>query len=149
MSKRFRFSLENILKYQKNLEDDKVINLKNKQYQLTLEKKKLDSAKSLKERVFNDISDNEPGKLDILGKRINQAYVDQLSGHINTQVEIFKKSTESVVNARELLQEETKKKKILEKLKEKQLDKYKIKLRRKEEKDNSEIALRKSFFNKN
>ena len=149
MPKKFTFSLENILKYRKNLQNNKMIKLHNTKILLETEKEKLSEIETLKSQTLKSGKIENPQKINLLNRQIFHEYVDQINDNISQQNLTINNSRKKVIEATEELNDETKRKKILEKLKEKHLDEFKIDIRRKEEKDNSELALRKSFFNNN
>ncbi len=146
MPKKFSFSLENILRYRKNLQDDKTLKLHNKKIELDNEESKLQNIRTLKEKTLSEaITGNQNEQFSLLHRKIYDGYVDQINESITKQHQRVDHSRTKVMQATDDLNEETKKKKILEKLKERQMELFKKDLRRKEEKDNSEIALRKTI----
>lgn len=148
MPKKFRFSLENILHYRKNLQDDKTLKLHNKKVELDNEETKLQNIKSLKEKTLTEAKTNDQSdRLNILNRKIYDGFVEQINETMKHQHQQIDHTRTKVMQATEELNEETKRRKILEKLKERQLESFKKDLRRKEEKDNSEIALRKITSN--
>lgn len=149
MPKKFRFTLQSILKYRENMENEKAIALNSKKMILQSEKSKLQNIKKLKEKTLQQSKSTVIGKFDILNRKINDEYLFQINNDITTQNLVIKRSKQNVEHARFNLNEETKKKKILEKLKDKQLEDFRVDLRRREEKEGSEIALRKNFVKNN
>jgi len=149
MPKKFKFSLENILKYRKNLQDNKMLKLHNTKIELESEQQKLSEIKDLKNETLNNGQINQTQKINLLNRKIFHEYVNQINDNISQQNQVIRNSKKRVIEATDELNEETKRKKILEKIKEKHQDEFKIDMRRKEEKDNSEVALRKSFYNNN
>ncbi|MFP4547640.1 MAG: flagellar export protein FliJ [Fidelibacterota bacterium] len=146
MPNKFSFSLENILHYRKNLKDDKTLKLHNKKIELDNEESKLQNIKTLKEKTLSEAkTGNQNEQFSLLHRKIYDGYVDQINESIKKQHQRVDHSRTRVMQAKDDLNEETKKKKMLEKLKERQLETFKKELRRKEEKDNSEIALRKTI----
>ncbi|SRR6056297_1914061 len=149
MPKKFKFSLENILHYRKNLQDDKTLKLHNKKVELDHEQTKLQNIKTLKEQTLTEAKiANQSDRMNILHRKIYDGYVEQINESMKQQHQRVDHTHGRVMQATEELNEETKRRKILEKLKERQLELFKKDLRRKEEKDNSEIALRKINSNR-
>jgi flagellar FliJ protein len=146
MAKKFRFSLENILKYRKNMQDDKRVRLHNKKVVLESEQSKLQQIKNLKVETLNDGREADVSQLNILEKKIYHDYLQQINQHLDIQDQVVVNSRSAVMAATEELNDETRRKKILEKLKEQHLEGFRKDLRRQEEKDNSEIALRNNYF---
>ncbi|MBN2280383.1 MAG: flagellar FliJ family protein [Candidatus Marinimicrobia bacterium] len=146
MPKKFSFPLENILKYRRKLQDNKMLKLHQTKMELQAEQEKLTDIKAFKEGLLNNGRLETPQKLDLVNRKIYNEFVGQVNDSINKQNRAVNVSKRKVIKATEELDEETKRKKILEKLKERHLEKFKVDQRRKEEKDNSEVALRKSYF---
>ncbi len=145
MPKKFTFSLENILQYRKSLQSDKQLRLHNKKVELDNEKDKLTNIKSLKEKTLQQ--KNTGKRLDLHKKKVYSEYINQIDDNLKEQGNAVEKSRKKVLQATEKLKEETKRKKILEKLKDKHFESYKEDLKKEEEKVNSEIALRKKYYN--
>jgi flagellar FliJ protein len=148
MPKKFNFSLENILKYRKSMENDRSINLNNRKIELEREESKLKQINELKE-ISLEKSRHSGGNLNLLNRKIHYEYLEQMNQNIMKQNRSVQLSEARVEKARQSLQEETQRKKILEKLKDKQYENFKVNFRRQEEKDNSEAALRKNFYKSN
>lgn len=126
-----------------------MLKLHNTKIELESEQQKLSEIKDLKNETLNNGQINQTQKINLLNRKIFHEYVNQINDNISQQNQVIRNSKKRVIEATDELNEETKRKKILEKIKEKHQDEFKIDMRRKEEKDNSEVALRKSFYNNN
>ena len=147
MPKKFKFPLENILKYRKNLQDNRILVLHNTKLTLKTEEQKLSEIEHNKQETLENGKIKQPQEINLLKRKIFHEYVNQINDNITKQNHTVDNSKLKVQKATNDLNEETKRKKILEKLREKHLEEFKIDLRRQEEKDGSEVALRNSFFN--
>ena len=149
MPKKFSFSLNSILKYRESMENKRAITLNNKKIILQSEETKLQNIKELKEKTLVSSKNSDHGRLSILDRKINDEYIAQINQDILNQNHVVTRSKQNVEHARHILNEETKKKKILEKLKDKQFEDFRVDTRRREEKEGSEVALRKNYFSSN
>lgn len=150
MVKSFHFPLQKVLDVRQIVEDRQAVALKNSQSSLNTEKKRLDNLAQRKHAQLK-IDENictDQVNLSLNGLKISVDYISQLNDKIISQFQVVEKSNEKMEEKRDVLIKVSKEKKIVEILREHQLIDYKIKNRKKESKDESEIALRVVLKNK-
>ena len=150
MAKSFHFPLQKVLDVRQVTEDRQAISLKNSQMSLNKEKEQLENLAQKKDAQLkvdeNDSVDDVNLSLNEL--QVTVDYISQLNNRITNQIQVVEKSNGKVEKERDVLIEASKEKKIVEKLRERQLTNYKDNYRKKVTKEESEIALRVILKNK-
>lgn len=144
MVKSFHFPLQKVLDVRKIVEDRRAVALKNSQSSLNREKKQLDNLAQKKHaqlKIDGNVCTDQVN-ISLNGLKVSVDYISQLNDKITSQIQVVEKSNEKMEEKRDVLIKASKEKKIVEKLREHQLTDYKIKNRKKESKEESEIALR-------
>ncbi len=146
MPKKFKFSLEKILRYRKEIEDNQVIQLKHNIHELEQNKTQLSNLVNQKNNFLNSNSDKKNLKLN--DRKILSDYIGQMSNEIqNHNIEV-NKSLRQVEQSRKELENVTKDRKILQNLKEKHFLTHSKEIKMVEEKRNKEIGIQNTYKNK-
>lgn len=150
MAKSFHFPLQKVLDVRQITEDRQAISLKNSQMSLNKEKEQLEN---LAQKKDAQLKVDEYDSVDDVNLSLNELqvtvdYISQLNNRITNQIQVVEKSNGKVEKERDDLIEASKEKKIVEKLRERQLTNYKDNYRKKMTKEESEIALRVILKNK-
>ena len=150
MAKSFHFPLQKVLDVRQITEDKQAISLKNSQMSLNKEKEQLEN---LAQKKDAQLKVDEYDSVDDVNLSLNELqvtvdYISQLNNRITNQIQVVEKSNGKVEKERDVLIEASKEKKIVEKLRERQLTNYKDNYRKKGTKEESEIALRVILKNK-
>lgn len=152
MAKSFHFPLQKVLDVRQITEDRQAISLKNSQMSLNKEKEQLENLAQKKDAQLK-VDEDEYDNVDDVNLSLNELqvtvdYISQLNNRITNQIQVVEKSNGKVEKERDVLIEASKEKKIVEKLRERQLTNYKDNYRKKVTKEESEIALRVILKNK-
>lgn len=152
MAKSFHFPLQKVLDVRQITEDRQAISLKNSQMSLNKEKEQLENLAQKKDAQLK-VDEDEYDNVDDVNLSLNELqvtvdYISQLNNRITNQIQVVEKSNGKVEKERDDLIEASKEKKIVEKLRERQLTNYKDNYRKKMMKEESEIALRVILKNK-
>ena len=152
MAKSFHFPLQKVLDVRQVTEDRQAISLKNSQMSLNKEKEQLENLAQKKDAQLK-VDEDEYDNVDDVNLSLNELqvtvdYISQLNNRITNQIQVVEKSNGKVEKERDVLIEASKEKKIVEKLRERQLTNYKDNYRKKMMKEESEIALRVILKNK-
>lgn len=152
MAKSFHFPLQKVLDVRQITEDRQAISLKNSQMSLNKEKEQLENLAQKKDAQLK-VDEDEYDNVDDVNLSLNELqvtvdYISQLNNKIINQIQVVEKSNGKVEKERDVLIEASKEKKIVEKLRERQLTNYKDNYRKKMMKEESEIALRVILKNK-
>ncbi|MCK4446323.1 MAG: flagellar export protein FliJ [Candidatus Marinimicrobia bacterium] len=152
MAKSFHFPLQKVLDVRQITEDRQAISLKNSQMSLNKEKEQLENLAQKKDAQLK-VDEDEYDNVDDVNLSLNELqvtvdYISQLNNRITNQIQVVEKSNGKVEKERDVLIEASKEKKIVEKLRERQLTNYKDNYRKKMMKEESEIALRVILKNK-
>ena len=140
MAKQFRFPLEKVLDYKKNIEDLKAEELNNSRGKKKKEEEKLKSIEKKKQDVLLGDCSRENMTLNQLN--ISTDYLHQINDQIEKGEERILDADTEVENKLEHLIEASKDKKVVEKLRERKLNEHKILEKRSERKQADEIANR-------
>lgn len=140
--KRFRFRLERILRYKIQVEERKKQVLSARNNEVRLEKNHLEGLNDRNVSYRNRYSSLFRGKLNILGLRLSQRYLDKLYHDIINQKDKVRKSEEKAEQARKQLRTAMCNRKKYERLKEKRKLEYEYEAGRHEQKELDEIASR-------
>lgn len=92
MAKKFKFSLENILKYRKSLQDNKMLKLHNSKIALKSEEEKLEDFHNLKSETLENGKTSDAQNINLLNRRIYDEYVAQINNDILKQKKVVRKS---------------------------------------------------------
>ena len=140
--KPFRFRLEKILGYKRQIEDRKKQTLAKRNNELNLEISRLrlliDRDKSYRAKYAELFK----GKMNITRLRFSRGYLDRLNKEITVQTEQVNKSREKVNRAKAILREAMRDRKKYEKLKERRKLEHYYEAGRAEQKDLDEIGIR-------
>jgi len=150
MAKSFHFPLQKVLDVRQITEDRQAISLKNSQMSLNKEKEQLENLAQKKDAQLkvDEYDSVDDVNLSLNELRVTVDYISQLNNRITNQIQVVEKSNGKVEKERDDLIEASKEKKIVEKLRERQLTNYKDNYRKKVTKEESEIALRVVLKNK-
>ncbi len=144
MAKAFKFPLQKILDIRKSLEERKAIELSQAKTELKRQQEKLENLNRIKQEALKTAIEKqvETKNLTVNDLKLNSDYVDQISQQINGQLKNVDKTESEVEKKREDLLTAAREKKAVEKLKEKKLDSYRRKKTKKDNKLESELAIR-------
>ncbi|HCL00245.1 MAG TPA: flagellar export protein FliJ [Candidatus Marinimicrobia bacterium] len=151
MVKSFDFPLQKVLDIRQIGEDRQAVALKKSQMSFNKEKERLETLGKKKDTHLKTNGENsvDNGSISLNELKVSIDYISQLSDKITNQIKVVEKSNEKMEAERDVLINVSKGKKIVEKLRERQLTDYKTNYRKKESKEESEIALRVILKNKN
>lgn len=124
MTRKFKFRLERIRRFKEQDEEDKKRKLAIEQSRLSLEKKTLNDFLTLRSRYLAKFGVKKTGRVNLTELILSKRYLDKLSADIVLQTKRVDGAEKSVALARKALLEASREKKKYDKLKEKQLDKY-------------------------
>jgi flagellar FliJ protein len=144
MNKTTQFPLQKVLNYRQTIEDTRGITLKQAQSLLHREEQKLDDLENHKDLVLNDNQKDYQEEKLLTTTTLLQTmdYIVQLNDKIEAQHNHVKKTSQKVEKNRDEYIQASKNRKMIEKLKEKYLTEYHKDFRKKELKQESEIANR-------
>jgi len=142
MHKTTQFPLQKVLNYRQTIEDTRGIILKQAQSLLHREEQKLDDLENHKDSVLNNNQKNIQEEKLLTTTTLLQTmdYIVQLNDKIEAQHNHVKKTSRKVEKNRNEYIQASKNRKVIEKLKEKFLTEYHKDFRKKELKQESEIA---------
>ena len=140
MAKQFRFPLEKVLNYKKNIEDLKAGELNRSREKKTKEEEKLKSIEEKKQDIL--IEDGSRGNMTLNQLNISTDYLLQLNDQIDKGEERVLDAGTEVENKLDHLNEASKDKKAVEKLRDRKLGEHKILEKKIERKKADEIANR-------
>ena len=140
MAKQFRFPLEKVLDYKKNIEDLKAGELNHSRGKKKKEEEKLKSIEEKKQDTI--IEDGSRKNMTLNQLNISTDYLLQLNAQIEKGEERVLDADTEVENKLEHLIEASKNKKVVEKLRERKLGEHKILEKKVERKKTDEIANR-------
>ncbi len=140
MAKQFRFPLEKVLDYKKNIEDLKAGELNHSRGKKKKEEEKLKSIEEKKQDTI--IEDGSRENMTLNQLNISTDYLLQLNAQIEKGEERVLDADTEVENKLEHLIEASKNKKVVEKLRERKLGEHKILEKKVERKQADEIANR-------
>ena len=140
MAKQFRFPLEKVLDYKKNIEDLKAGELNHSRGKKKKEEEKLKSIEEKKQDTI--IEDGSRKNMTLNQLNISTDYLLQLNAQIEKGEERVLDADTEVENKLEHLIEASKNKKVVEKLRERKLGEHKILEKKVERKQADEIANR-------
>jgi len=146
MPKKFKFSLEKVLRYRKEIEDNQVIQLKHNIHKLEQNKTQLSNLENQKNNFLNSNSDKKNLKLN--DRKILSDYIGQMSNEIQNQNIEVNKSFRQVEQSRKELENVTKDRKVLQNLKEKHFSTHSKETKMVEEKKINEIGIQNTYKNK-
>ena len=140
MAKQFRFPLEKVLDYKKNIEDLKAGELNRSREKKKIEEDKLKYIEDKKEETL--IENDSQGNMTINQLNITTDYLFQLNDQLEKGTARVLDADTEVENKLGNLNETSKDKKAVEKLRERRLSEHKILKRKIERKKTDEIANR-------
>ena len=140
MAKQFRFPLEKVLNYKKNIEDLKAGELNRSRKKKTKEEEKLKSIEEKKQDIL--IGDGSRENMTLNQLNISTDYLLQLNDQIDKGEERVLDAGTEVENKLDHLNEASKDKKAVEKLRDRKLGEHKILEKKVERKKTDEIANR-------
>jgi len=140
MAKQFRFPLEKVLDYKKNIEDLKAGELNRSRKKKRKEEDKLKYIEDKKEGIL--IENDSQGNMTINQLNIATDYLLQLNDQLEKGAARVLDADTEVDNKLDNLNEASKNKKAVEKLRERKLSEYKILKKKVERKKTDEIANR-------
>ncbi len=139
MAKAFRFSLQKVLDFRRNIETQQAVELSAARAELNLNKHKLQGLHQKKSGFLSSLDENQTSLQNL---KIQKSYLDQLSGEIRLQQENVARSDQTVKEKIEKLVEVSRDKKIVEKLRERHLEGHQKKVKQDEVKFQDEVAQR-------
>lgn len=139
MAKAFRFSLQKVLDLRRNIETQQAIELSAARAKLNLHKNKLHSLNQKKSSFLSSLDGNQ---INLQNLKIQESYLEQLSGEIKQQKESVARSDLTVKEKTEKLVEVSRDKKIVEKLRERHLENHQKKAKQDAVKFQDEVAQR-------
>jgi len=144
MTKAFEFPLERVLNVRQIIEETRSVKLRKSEVELEQEKQQLKELKSQRENQIQvGRRNSNPGDgLTLNNLMVSRNYLVQLNDHIDGQKKNVAKSSAVVKNDRDEVIQATREKQVVEKLRENHLVDYRQSVRREEEKQESEVALR-------
>ena len=140
MAKQFRFPLEKVLNYKKNIEDLKAGELNRSREKKTKEEEKLKSIEEKKQDIL--IGDGSRENMTLNQLNISTDYLLQLNDQIDKGEERVLDAGTEVENKLDHLNEASQDKKAVEKLRDRKLGEHKILEKKVERKKADEIANR-------
>ena len=147
MSGKFLFSLQKVLALRKHHEDQAALDYSKKKAALEYEKMALEALKNTKQKAL-DAKHEEQGNIDLNRVIIDRDYIQGLDGKIIKKAEDVQQKKEIADHSLNELTEAVKKKKIMEKLKEKQYEAHKKKNKLFENKLIDDVAVRNADRNR-
>lgn len=142
MPRAFSFPLQKVLDVRQHVEDQRAIELGQAKQELFKEQQLLNHLQMLKEKALN-ISEEELTQALHLSKiQMLESYLIQLNEKIDVQKKLIKTKKSEVNKKRRELLKASQEKKIVEKLKERQLEVHRKSVRLQENKIIDEVALR-------
>lgn len=145
-SKRFKYNLQKVLKFRETKETIEQDKFTKKQQEYDEEKRKEDELKAFQLQKYHELSDvlyNKEGFIDFHQVEMRKAHLDIVKKDVEKQEVLRQEAKEEKDKQREVLIEAKKDKQILDKDKEKKKDRWKLFMRREEEKELGEIATQK------
>ena len=138
------FSLQKILDLKELIVEARAVELEKSRQDLTRKRHQLKSLQNNKdETLYTNVTLQHPGaSLNPLQLQFSSDYLVQLSERIKTQEKTVAESTTRVSDKHQALVKANQEKKALELLQSKHLTQFKKELHKKEQRDESEIALR-------
>jgi len=149
MAKMIQSTVQSLLNFRERIEDERAIVLKNTKASLVSEEEKLEEIERKKSLLLSltENIENDDLILSVNQLQVSTDYQTQLNALIVNQKDEVEKVLQKVVKDREDLIDAAKDKKAVENLRDRRLAEYLKAKRRKEERDESEIAIR-SFAGK-
>jgi len=144
MSKSFQFPLQKVLDVREIREDQKTVELKKAQITLQKEQQTLDYLNNRKDQILQNhsIEKSDGRLLNSLKLHQSMDYIFQIDSEIGAQKKVIHTQEKQVEKNHTELLHAVKDKKIVEKLKEKQMTDYTKKNRKKERVKENEVAIR-------
>lgn len=137
--KKFKYKMETLLKLKENLEKQLKIEFKNMNNCLNEEKEKLNKLNLRHNEYEGLLTKSLKDELNMININHNKQAIVFIREKTEKQEEIIKEIENALKNIRIKLIEAIKERKILEKLKDKEYERYKLELKREEEKENDEF----------
>jgi flagellar protein FliJ len=122
--KKFNFRLERLRKYKEQIEEERKRSLAIVQNRLVNEKNKLTVIMSTRNRYLSSFGVRKAGKVNLQNIIISKRYLDKLAADIVVQTKITKSAEHEVATAQKALLDAAREKKKYEKLKERQLERF-------------------------
>lgn len=142
--KQFKFRLEKVLRYKRQIENRKKQTLSERNAELNIQKNsllELHEQKSLYQKKFSSLF---KGKINVYGLVFSARFLDRLSKNILHQNDQVKKSEDKLKKAKLELREAMRDRKKYERIKEKRKLDHEYEMRRAEQKEFDEFGTRKS-----
>lgn len=136
--KSFHYSMENVLDYRKNIEEDEKLKFSQLQREYISQSEALKDLKDKLEKAKDSLSG---GKQNTIQLKNFQQYIHFLRGKITTQKQSLERLKLDLDKKREEMAFAQRDRKIIETHKEKSFDKYRNKMEHLEQKNIDELAL--------
>ena len=140
--KKFKYRLEALLKVKEHIEKEKQKEHASAVSKVNFQKKQLENIDNAKTNTFDNQRSKMKSSIVVAEMLVCSRYLNKLKRETMAGKELLKVLGKKAEEKREKLIEASRDKKIYEKLKEKQRDKYNETLRMLETKDNDETAIR-------
>lgn len=137
---KFKFRMEQILNIKRQMEESIKIDLANAIRNIKEEKDKLDSLNMQKKDNIGQFKESMAKGMNVQKMKEYNSFIDLLETRINSQKKAINEAETVADKIRERLVQVVKEKKILEKLKEKQFEDWKLDQQKREELTLGEIA---------
>ncbi len=141
MPRAFLFPLQKVLDVRQHVEDQRAIELGQAKQELFKEQNLLNHLKMLKDKALHTSEEEIAESLQLSKIQMLESYLIQLNEKIDKQKKIIKKKSEAVEKKRRELLKATQEKKVVEKLKERQLENHRKSVRLQENKMIDEVAI--------
>lgn len=135
---RFKFALEHVLKYRQNLEDQEKISLAKAMQRVRQEE---GAARQLHEEKYRSISSFDIRVADLMYMRQHESYMSLLDLRIQNQQKQLAKAEKACNTARVRVVDAASKRKVLERLKDKQWAEYQQEQLKAEQKVLDEVGI--------
>ena len=145
-SKRFKYNLQKVLKFRETKETIEQDKFTKRMQEFETEKQKEDALKKFQLEKYQELTsviDKREGFIDFHQVEMRKAHLDIVKKDVEKQVVIREEAEEKKDKQREILIDAKKDKQILDKDKEKKKDRWKLFMRREEDKELGEIATQK------
>jgi len=142
MPRAFTFPLQKVLDIRQHVEDQRAVELGQAKQELFKEQSLLNHFKMLKEKALHSSAEETAESLKLSTIQMRESYLMELNDKIEKQHKIIVRKSALVEKKRRELLKATQEKKVVEKLKERQLEIHRKSVRLQENKLIDEVALR-------
>jgi len=140
--KKFKFRLEKIRKYKKQIENDIKLQLAAERARLFVEAQRLDDLNAFRSGYFNRYGVRRTGKVNVHELKMSRMFLDKLASEIRSQADILDKARVKVNEVQKKLGDASRERKKYDRLKEKSKAQYGREMTRLETKELDEFGSR-------